>query len=659
MAVEQAEVAAAKKGSEPRRNERGTNKRSDRDRHSRSELHVASEKSGRRRKKTKPRPQVNTTPTKHGFNTPTAPIVREVTLPEALTVAELAQKMSMKGVELIKKMMELGSMATINQVIDQETATLIVEELGHKPKMFNENALEDELLQDEQESTMPKGLPRPPVITIMGHVDHGKTSLLDYIRHSKVAAGEAGGITQHIGAYSVATSRGAITFLDTPGHAAFTAMRARGAKATDIVVLVVAADDGVMPQTEEAVLHARAAGVPVIVAVNKMDRESANPDRVKQGLSNLQVIPEEWGGDTIFVHVSAITGEGVETLLESISLQAELLELTAPAEGPAKGVVIESRLDRGKGPVATVLVQSGQLKKGEIILAGQEFGRVRSLSNYLGEDVSVAGPSMPVEVLGLSAPPNAGDEAIVVADERKAREIASFRQGKYRDLRLAKQRSSSIDAFFGQMTEGEINNLNIVLKADVQGSVEALRDALIKLSHEEVQVKVISSATGGISETDINLAVASGATVIGFNVRADAAARRVIDAEGVEVNYFSVIYDVIDTVKAAINGMLAPEFKDEIIGIAQVRDVFRSKRLGEIAGCIVTEGAVKRSNPIRVLRDNVVIYEGELESLRRFKDDVGEVRSGTECGIGVKNYNDVKAGDQIEVFERVQLVRAI
>ena len=660
VAAEQAAAQAAKKGGEGRRSggERDRSNRRERDGGSRSELHVASEKSGRRRKKAKVRPPVTPLPTKHGFTAPTAPVVREVSLPETLTVAELAQKMSMKAGELIKKMMELGTMATINQVIDQETAGIIVEELGHKPKLLKENALEDELFVEEAAGEEAQEQ-RPPVVTIMGHVDHGKTSLLDYIRRAKVAAGEAGGITQHIGAYSVSTDHGEITFLDTPGHAAFTAMRARGAQATDIVILVVAADDGVMPQTEEAVQHSKAAAVPMIVAINKVDRQEANPDRIKQELSNLEVIPEDWGGDTQFVNVSAITGEGVEALLEAISLQAEVLELAASSVGAAKGIVIESRLDRGKGPVATVLVQSGELSKGDMILAGQEFGRVRSLSDYRGQEVKTAGPSVPVELLGLSGPPNAGDEAIVVADERKAREIALFRQGKFRDLRLAKQKSASIDAFFGQMAEGEVNTLNVVLKADVQGSVEALRDALVNLSNDEVQVKVVAAATGGISETDVNLAVASGATMIGFNVRADAAARRAVEAEQVEINYFSVIYDVIDTVKQAISGMLAPQFKEQIIGIAEVRDVFRSKALGNIAGCIVVEGAVRRSNPIRVLRDNVVIYEGELESLRRFKDDVNDVRSGTECGIGVRNYNDVKVGDHIEVFERVEVARAV
>ena len=493
----------------------------------------------------------------------------------------------------------------------------------------------------------------------MGHVDHGKTSLLDYIRTTKVAAGEAGGITQHIGAYHVQTPRGNVTFLDTPGHAAFTAMRARGARATDIVVLVVAADDGVMPQTVEAVTHARAANVPIVVAVNKIDREDAEPERIRQGLANHEVIPEDWGGDNIFVDVSAITGQGVDDLLEAISLQAEVLELAAPENGPARGVVVESRIERGRGPVATVLVQAGRLARGDILLAGQEFGRVRGLFDESGVETISAGPSMPVEVLGLSGAPDAGDEAVVVADERKAREIASFRHGKHREIRLARRQASKLENVFEQMKEGEVDTLNIIVKADVQGSVEALRDALTQLSTEEVKVNVVSAAAGGISETDANLAVASNAIVVGFNVRADAAARRVIEAELVDLRYFSVIYDVIDTVKQAMRGMLAPEFKEEIIGTAEVRDVFRSKRFGNIAGCQVFEGVVRRSNPIRVLRDSVVIYEGQLESLRRFQDDVNEVRAGTECGIGVRNYNDVKVGDHIEVYERIQLERTV
>ncbi len=655
LAAEQAAAVSAKR-SDTRKPDRGGRK-GEKPKHARAELHVASEKSGRRRKKPKARPVIKASPSRHGFELPTAPVVREVSIPETISVAELAQRMTIKSSELIKAMMNLGTMVTINQVIDQDTAAIVVEELGHTPVMFKEDSVEDDLIQ-EGASERPM-VPRSPVITIMGHVDHGKTSLLDFIRRTKVADGEAGGITQHIGAYHVDTEKGALSFLDTPGHAAFTAMRARGAKVTDIVVLVVAADDGVMPQTVEAIQHAKAAGVPLIIAVNKIDRQDADPERIKQDLANHEVIPESWGGDTIFVHVSAKTGEGVEELLEAILLQSEVLELQAPDTGPASGVVIESRLDKGRGPVASVLVQAGLLKKGDIILAGQEFGRVRSLFDQSGQEVQEAGPSIPVEVLGLSGTPNAGDDAMVVPDDRKAREIAEFRQGKDREVRLARQQAANLENVFDQMTEGKVSDLNIVIKADVQGSVEALRDALTDLSMDEVKVNVVTAATGGISETDVNLALASKAIIIGFNVRADAAARRIIENEGVDLHYFSVIYEVIDTVKQAISGMLSPEVREEIIGIAEVKDVFRSKKLGSIAGCIVSEGVVRRSNPIRVLRDNVVIYEGELESLRRFKDDVNEVRSGTECGIGVKNYNDVKVGDQIEVYERTVVERTL
>ena len=637
--------------------ERG-GRRGERGRRTREELHVASGKAGRRRKKQKTRSVVRTQPARHAFEKPTAPVVREVAIPETITVGELAQKMSIKANELIKALMGLGMMVTINQVIDQDAAVIVVEELGHIAKPVKESSIEEQVLHAGETSAFP-AVSRSPVVTVMGHVDHGKTSLLDYIRATKVAVGEAGGITQHIGAYHVEIPRGNITFLDTPGHAAFTAMRARGARATDIVVLVVAADDGVMPQTIEAVTHAKAAGVPIVVAVNKIDREDADPERIRQSLANHEVIPEDWGGENIFVDVSAATGQGVDDLLDAISLQAEVLELSAPAEGLARGVVVESRVERGRGPIAAVLVQSGSLARGDILLAGQEFGRVRGLFDESGAEVPAAGPSIPVEVLGLSGPPEAGDEAIVVADERKAREIASLRYAKHREVRLAKQQASKLENVFDQMKEGETLTLNVVVKADVQGSVEALRDALIQLSTEEVKVNVVAAATGGISETDANLAVASNALVIGFNVRADAAARRVVDSELVDLRYFSVIYDVLDTVKQAMNGMLAPEFKEEIIGIAEVREVFRSKRFGNIAGCQVSEGTVRRSNPIRVLRDSVVIYEGELESLRRFQDDVNEVRAGTECGIGVRNYNDVKAGDQIEVYERIQLDRSV
>ena len=632
-------------------------KKESRSRQDRQELHVASEKRGRRRKKSRLRGGVATGPQTHGFQKPTAPIVRDVTIPETISVGELAQKMSIKATELIKAMMNLGSMVTINQVVDQETAAIVVQELGHVPKLLKDEDLEAEMLHtgesDEREADA-----RAPVVTIMGHVDHGKTSLLDYIRRSKVAEGEAGGITQHIGAYRVETDNGSMTFLDTPGHAAFTAMRARGAKSTDIVILVVAADDGVMPQTVEAVQHSKAAGVPMIVAVNKMDRPDAEPDRIMQDLSSHEIVPEDWGGDTQFVKVSALTGDGVDTLLDAVLLQAELLELKAPKEGSAAGVVIESRLDKGRGPVASVLVQSGTLKKGDMILAGQEFGRVRLMYDEHAQEVTEAGPSVPVEVLGLSGPPDAGDEALVVPDERKAREIADMRKSKSREVRLARQQAAKLENMFDRMTETEASNINLVVKADVQGSVEALRDALTALSNDEVKVNIVASGTGGISETDISLALAANAIVIGFNVRADSAARRQVEAESVDLHYFSIIYEVIDTIRAAISGMLAPEIKEQIVGIAEVRDVFRSRRLGDIAGCMVSEGVVKRANPIRVLRDNVVIYEGELESLRRFKDDVNEVRSGTECGIGVKNYNDVRVGDQIEVFERIEVARS-
>ncbi|MBT8420534.1 MAG: translation initiation factor IF-2 [Gammaproteobacteria bacterium] len=622
----------------------------------RKELHVASERRGRRRKKPKvSRPFTKATESRHGFEKPTAPIIREVTIPETISVGELAQKMSIKATELIKAMINMGTMVTINQVIDQETAAIVVEEMGHNVKLFKENALEEALAQAVvREDDL---VSRSPVVTIMGHVDHGKTSLLDYIRRTKIAAGEAGGITQHIGAYHVEIPDGNITFLDTPGHAAFTAMRARGAKATDIVVLVVAANDGVMPQTIEAVQHAKAAQVPLVIAVNKVDLTDANPDRIQQDLATHDVIPESWGGNTIFVKVSAKTGEGVDNLLESILLQAELLELVAPETGLASGVVIESRLDKGRGPVATVLVQSGLLKKGDILLAGQEFGRIRGMFDEKGKPVEKAGPSIPVEVLGLSGPPKAGEEAIVAPNERKAREIALFRQGKFREVRLAKQQATKLENVFEQMTEGNVATLNLIIKADVQGSVEALTDMLVKLSTNDVRVNVIAGGTGGISETDVNLAIASKAIVIGFNVRADAVARQLIESEGVDVHYFSVIYDVTDTIQQSMNGLLEPEFREEIIGIAEVRDVFRARKFGAIAGCMVTEGIIRRSNRIRVLRDNIVIYEGELESLRHYAEDVTEVKLGTECGIGVKSYNDVKVKDQIEVYERVEVKR--
>lgn len=593
----------------------------------------------------------------HGFDKSAVVAKSDVVIGETIVVSELASKMSVKGTEVIKVMMKMGAMATINQVIDQETAQLVAEEMGHKVVLRKENELEEAVMQDRDNEF--EKVSRAPVVTIMGHVDHGKTSTLDYIRRTHVASGEAGGITQHIGAYHVETENGMITFLDTPGHAAFTSMRARGAQATDIVVLVVAADDGVMPQTVEAIQHAKAAGVPLIIAVNKIDKEDANPDNVKNELAQYDVIPEEWGGENIFVHISAKQGTNVDSLLESILLQAEVLELTAVKDGMASGVVIESRLDKGRGPVATVLVQSGTLNKGDIVLCGQEYGRVRAMRDEVGNEIEQAGPSIPVEILGLSGVPAAGDEATVVRDERKAREVANYRQGKFREVKLARQQKSKLENMFSNMTAGDVSELNIVLKADVQGSVEAIADSLVKLSTDEVKVNIVGSGVGGITETDVVLAAASNAIVVGFNVRADASARRAVETESVDLRYYSIIYQLIDEVKAAMSGMLAPEFKQEIIGLAEVRDVFKSPKLGAIAGCMVTEGLIKRNNPIRVLRDNVVIYEGELESLRRFKDDMQEVKSGYECGIGVKNYNDVRVGDQIEVFETVEVKRTI
>ncbi|NIF22603.1 MULTISPECIES: translation initiation factor IF-2 [Pantoea] len=593
-----------------------------------------------------------------GFNKPAQAVNRDVVIGETITVAELANKMAVKGSQVIKAMMKMGAMATINQVVDQETAQLVAEEMGHKVILRRENELEEAVMSD-RDTGSEAAESRAPVVTIMGHVDHGKTSLLDYIRSTKVASGEAGGITQHIGAYHVETDNGMVTFLDTPGHAAFTAMRARGAQATDIVILVVAADDGVMPQTIEAIQHAKAAGVPVVVAVNKCDKPDADPDRVKNELTQYGIIPEEWGGENMFVNVSAKAGTGIDELLNAILLQAEVLELSAVRIGMASGVVIESFLDKGRGPVATVLVREGTLNKGDIVLCGFEYGRVRAMRDELGREVLSAGPSIPVEILGLSGVPAAGDEATVVRDEKKAREVALYRQGKFREVKLARQQKSKLENMFANMTEGEVSELNIVLKSDVQGSVEAISDSLLKLSTDEVKVKIIGSGVGGITETDATLAAASNAIILGFNVRADASARRVIDAESVDLRYYSVIYNLIDEVKAAMSGMLAPEYKQQIIGLAAVRDVFKSPKFGAIAGCMVTEGNIKRHNPIRVLRDNVVIYEGELESLRRFKDDVNEVRNGMECGIGVKNYNDVRVGDMIEVFEVIEIKRTI
>lgn len=594
---------------------------------------------------------------KHAFQKPTQPIVREVSIPESISVAELADKMSIKANEVIKAMFNMGAAVTINQTIDQDTAAIVVEEMGHKVKLVKDDALETEML--EGISYEGEEITRSPVVTVMGHVDHGKTSLLDYIRRAKVATGEAGGITQHIGAYHVEDNHGGVTFLDTPGHAAFTAMRARGAKATDVVILVVAADDGVMPQTIEAIEHSKAAEVPMVVAVNKIDKQGIDLDRIRNELSQHGVISEEWGGDTQFVHVSAKTGDGIEELLEAIQLVSEVLELTAVPSAPGKGVVVESRLDKGRGPVATVLVQNGTLKKGDIVLAGLHYGRVRALTNELGKQVDTAGPAMPVEIQGLDGTPDAGDDFMVVADEKKAREVANFRQGKYREVRLARQQKAKLENMFSQMGQDEVAKVNIVLKADVQGSLEAIKGALEELSTGEVEVAVVSSGVGGITGTDANLALASEAIVVGFNVRADAAAREIIEREGLDLRYYSVIYQLIDEVKQAMSGMLAPEWKEEIVGVAEVRDVFRAPKIGAVAGCMVVEGTVSRSKRIRVLRDNVVIYEGELESLRRFKDDVQEVRNGMECGIGVKNYNDVQVNDKIEVFDQVKVERSL
>jgi translation initiation factor IF-2 len=628
----------------------------------RVELHVSSDASARFKKKkqqaqTKSRRpvQVAVAP-QHGFEKPTAAVKYDVQIPETISVGELAQRMAVKANEVIKVMMNMGVMATINQPIDQDTATLVVEELGHTAVPIKESAVEDQLIGEESTHEL---LPRPPVVTVMGHVDHGKTSLLDYIRRTKVAAGEAGGITQHVGAYHVETQKGVVTFLDTPGHAAFTAMRARGAQVTDIVVLVVAADDGVMPQTIEAIQHARAAEVPMVVAITKTDKPEADLDRVKKDLVQQNVVPDDWGGDTMFVGVSARTGDGVDQLIEGILLQAEVLELRAARVGLAAGVVIESSIEKGRGAVATVLVKRGTLKPGDPIIAGQEFGRVRAMFDETGKQVEEAGPSLPVVVLGLSGAPNAGDELLVVESERKAREVALYRQGKFRDTKLAKQAPQKFEDMMSQMGENKTATVQLVIKADVQGSAEALRDSLTKLSTDEVAVKVISSGVGGITESDVTLAAASSGRIIGFNVRADASARNAMKEMGVDVRYYSIIYEAIDDIRQALSGMLAPEVKETIVGIAEVRDVFRSSKFGTVAGCIVADGYVRRNNPIRVLRNNVVIFEGGLESLRRFKDDVNEVRAGTECGIGVKNYNDVQVGDQIECFSRVEVARTV
>ena len=605
---------------------------------------------GVRRKKRMGKPQLQD---KHGFQRPTMKVVREVEIPESITVGELAARMSVKASDVIRELFKQGMMVTINQSLDADTASLLVEEMGHKAIAAKREDVEDALMKElERELGELAQEPRPPVVTIMGHVDHGKTSLLDYIRRTKVAAGEAGGITQHIGAYHVKTARGMVSFLDTPGHAAFSAMRARGAQVTDIVILVVAADDGVMPQTVEAIQHARASKVPIVVAINKMDKPAANPDRVMQELTQHEVVAEEWGGDTMMVQVSAKSGLGIDDLLDAVLLQAEVLELKAPVSGPARGAVVESSLDKGRGPVATILVQAGTLHQGDMIVTGTEFGRVRAMFDETGRLVKEAGPSIPVQVLGLSGTPNAGDEVVVVADERRAREVAALRAGRERASRFEDQKVASLDQLFSQLKEGEAKTVNIVLKADVQGSMEALRDSLNKLSTDEVKVVIVAAGVGGITESDANLAVTSNAILLGFNVRADAAARRVVEDKGLDLRYYSIIYELLDDVKKALSGLLSPEVTESIIGLAEVRDVFRSSKFGAIAGCMVVEGVVKRNNPIRVLRDNVVIYEGALESLRRFKEDAGEVKAGMECGIGVKNYNDVRVGDHIEVFER-------
>jgi translation initiation factor IF-2 len=620
----------------------------------------SSGKDAKRGKKKGKQPQRAMQPEgKHQFEMPVAPIVKEVTIPEMILVSDLAQKMSVKAAMVIKQLMKLGIMATINQSIDQETAAILVEEMGHKAIMQSDDDLEQEMLAEAQVEDTRIELPRAPIVTIMGHVDHGKTSLLDYIRKTRVALGEAGGITQHIGAYQVKTDHGSVTFLDTPGHAAFTAMRARGADVTDVVIVVVAADDGVMPQTKEAVEHARAANVPIIVAINKIDKPDANPEKVMQELSVINVLAEEWGGDVQFLKISAKTGAGIDELIEALIVQTEILELKAPVEGAASGIVIESRLDKGRGAVATVLIQKGTLENGQMVLCGHEYGRVRAMFNENGKTIKEAGPCAPVEILGLSGTPNAGDEFLVVQNERIAKDLAKHREDRKKFTRHAAQQASKLDEVFSRMATGELASVNLVIKTDVQGSLEALRGSLVALSNEEVEVKVVFGGVGGINEGDANLALASGAILMGFNVRADATARKLIEEKGIDLHYYSVIYDAIDEVKKSISGMLAPEIKEQIVGLAEVRDVFRSPKYGAIAGCMVIDGYVKRNLPIRVLRENVVIFEGQLESLRRFKEDAAEVKMGMECGIGVKNYNDVKAGDQIEVFERIEIKREL
>ena len=631
-------------------------------RYGRQELHIAGglsarHKKGRVRPESRRRAANVSADRKHGFELPTQPMQHEVAVGETITVAELAQRMAVKASEVMKTMLNMGVMATINQPVDQDTAVLVIEEMGHVAKVLKADQVEEALQAGMH--TSEEALPRPPVVTIMGHVDHGKTSLLDYIRRTKVAAGEAGGITQHIGAYHVETPRGVITFLDTPGHAAFTAMRARGAQVTDIVVLVVAADDGVMPQTKEAIQHAKAANVPIVVAINKIDKHDADPEKVRNELSQEGVIAEEWGGENIFAPVSAKTGNGIDKLLESILLQAEVLELKAVKDAPAVGVVLEASVERGRGAVATVLVKRGTLKVGDSVVAGEQFGRVRALFDELGKEIESAGPSIPAQMLGLSSPPYAGDELLAVDSERKAREVALYRQGKFRDVRLARQAGQKSEDAFAQLGEDAKGTVNLLIKSDVQGSAEALREALVKLSTDEVSVKVISSGVGGLTESDVMLAAASKAQIVAFNIRADAAAREAMRDQNVEVRYYSIIYEAIDDIRAALTGMLAPEVKEQIVGLAEVREVFRSSKFGTVAGCLVVDGYVRRNNPIRVLRDNVVIFQGELESLKRFKDDASEVRAGTECGIGVKGYNDVRVKDQIECFERVTVARQL
>ena len=619
------------------------------------ELHLAEGKRGKRRPRQpiKPRRLTSATAGQHAFEKPTEPVSRDISVPQTVSVAELAQSMSVKAAEVIRVLMEMGSMVTINQVLDQDTAMLVAEEMGHKAIAADLDDPEAILSADDTSDERPSA-PRAPVVTVMGHVDHGKTSLLDYLRKTKVTAGEAGGITQHIGAYRVATDKGTVTFLDTPGHEAFSAMRSRGAQVTDLVILVVAADDGVKPQTIEAISHARQASVPLIVAINKMDKEDADPDRVKQELASQEVIPEDWGGDTLMSQVSAITGEGVDSLLDSVLLQSEMLDLGAPDAGVASGTVVEARLDRGKGVVATLLVQKGELKKGDIVIAGREFGRVRAMTSDAGDVELTAGPSTPVEIQGLGGVPDSGDEFSVVADERRAREITSYRQAKHKEVKLARQQKAKLESMFSEMGEGQVKTLNVIIKGDVQGSVEALTESLEKVSSEKAKVAVVHGMVGGINESDVNLAGASEAIVIAFNVRADATARKLIESEGIDVRYHNVIYDVVDEVTAALTGMLAPIIREQAVGLAEVRDVFRVAKMGAVAGCRVIEGEVRRNLPVRVLRDNVVIFDGQIDSLKRFKEDVTEVRSGFECGIGVKNYNDIKPGDQIEIYENVE-----